>query len=46
MATYLAFHEVDDVEHWLKSGSGKSFSDRMALRRAPSGTRTDPTGSG
>ena len=20
MATYLAFHEVDDVEHWLGSG--------------------------
>jgi hypothetical protein len=20
MATYLAFHEVDDVEHWLNSG--------------------------
>jgi len=25
MATYLAFHEVDDVEHWLKSGRREEF---------------------
>ena len=25
MATYLAFHEVDDVEHWLKSGQREEF---------------------
>ena len=25
MATYLAFHEVDDVEHWLKSGKREEF---------------------
>ena len=45
MATYLAFHEVDDVDTGLSPENGKSFSDRTALRRAPSGTRTDPTGS-
>jgi hypothetical protein len=45
MATYLAFHEVDDVEHWLKSAKREEFSDRTALRPGPSATRTDPTGS-
>ena len=45
MATYLAFHEVDDVEHWLKFGKREEFSDRTASRPAPSATRTDPTGS-
>ena len=25
MATYLAFHEVNDVEHWLKSGKREEF---------------------
>ena len=25
MATYLAFHETDDVEHWLKSGKREEF---------------------
>ncbi len=25
MATYLAFHEVDDVEHWFKSRRREEF---------------------
>lgn len=25
MATYLVTHEVDDVEHWLKSGRREEF---------------------
>ena len=44
MATYLAFHEVTTLSTGSSPGSGKSFSDRMALRPAPSGTRTDQPG--
>ena len=42
MATYLAFHETDDVEHWLKSGKREEFFGPHGIT-----TRTfrDPNGS-
>jgi hypothetical protein len=37
MATYLAFHEVDDVEHWLNSKSPSWLScTRRRSRTTPS----------
>jgi hypothetical protein len=42
MATYLAFHEVDDVEHWLKSGKREeAFGPHGITTR----TFRDPSGS-
>jgi hypothetical protein len=42
MATYLAFHEVDDVEHWLNSGKREEAFGPYGIT-----TRTfrDPSGS-
>jgi hypothetical protein len=42
MATYLVFHEVDDVEHWLSSGLREEvFGPQGITARAFS----DPNGS-
>ena len=43
MATYLAFHEVDDVEHWLKSGKREEFFGPHGITVR---TFRDPNGSG
>ena len=42
MATYLAFHEVDDVQHWLSSPKREEIFGPMGIT-----TRTfhDPAGS-
>jgi hypothetical protein len=32
MATYLAFHEVDDVDHWLSSPGTKSYPSARITR--------------
>jgi hypothetical protein len=42
MATYLAFHEVDDVDHWLKSPKREEVFGPLGIT-----TRTfqDPQGS-
>ena len=45
MATYLAFHETDDVEHWLKSGKREEFFGPHGITARAFATRTDPTGS-
>ena len=42
MATYLAFHEVDDVEHWLKSGKREEFFGPHGITAR---TFRDPNGS-
>ncbi len=42
MATYLVLHEVDDVEHWLKSGKREEFFGPMGITVR---TFHDPTGS-
>ena len=42
MATYLAFHEVDDVEHWLKSGKREEFFGPHGITAR---TFSDPNGS-
>ena len=31
MATYLAFHEVDDVEHWLSSSKREEIFGPMGI---------------
>ena len=42
MATYLVFHEVDDVDHWLKSPKrDELFGPRGIMHR----TFYDPQGS-
>jgi hypothetical protein len=42
MATHLAFHEVDDVEHWLNSGKREeAFGPHGITAR----TFRDPSGS-
>jgi hypothetical protein len=43
MATYLAFHEVDDVEHWLKSGKREEFFGPHGI--TVRSTFRDPNGS-
>ena len=42
MATHLVLHEVEDVEHWLKSGKREEFFGPLGIT-----TRTfhDPNGS-
>jgi hypothetical protein len=42
MATYLAFHEVDDVELWLASGKREEF---FAPHGITMRTFSDPSGS-
>jgi hypothetical protein len=42
MATYLAFHAVDDVEHWLKSGKREEFFGPHGITMR---TFRDPAGS-
>jgi len=42
MATYLVLHEVDDVEHWLRSGKRGEFFGPMGITVR---TFHDPTGS-
>ncbi len=42
MATYLAFHEVDDVEHWLESGKREEFFGPYGITAR---TFRDPNGS-
>ena len=42
MATYLAFHEVDDVEHWLKSAKREEFFGPHGITAR---TFRDPNGS-
>jgi hypothetical protein len=42
MATYLAFHEVDDVEHWLNSGKREEFFGPHGITAR---TFRDPSGS-
>lgn len=42
MATYLIFHEVDDVEHWLASGSRDEVFGPLGVTTR---TFTDPGGS-
>jgi len=42
MATYLAFHEVDDVEHWLGSGKRKEVFGPAGITTRPF---RDPGGS-
>ena len=42
MATYLVMHEVDDVEHWLKSGKREEFFGPMGMTMR---TFHDPSGS-
>lgn len=42
MATYLVFHEVDDVDHWLKSTKRDELFGRLGITHR---TFTDPEGS-
>ena len=42
MATYLAFHEVDDVEHWLSSPKREEIFGPMGITAR---TFHDPEGS-
>ena len=42
MATYLAFHEVDDVEHWLSSSKREEVFGLMGITAR---TFRDPEGS-
>ena len=42
MATYLAFHEVDDVEHWLSSSNREEIFGPMGVTAR---TFRDPDGS-
>ena len=42
MATYLVFHEVDDVDHWLKSPKRDEFFGPMGVTHR---TFRDPEGS-
>jgi hypothetical protein len=42
MGTYLAFHEVDDVDHWLKMTTRDEFFGRIGVTHR---TFTDPNGS-
>ena len=42
MATHLVLHEVDDVEHWLKSGKREEFFGPMGITVR---TFHDPSGS-
>ncbi|MGH3456707.1 hypothetical protein [Aeromicrobium sp.] len=42
MATYLVTHEVDDVDHWLKSPVREEFFGPMGISHR---TFTDPEGS-
>jgi hypothetical protein len=42
MATYLAFHEVDDVEHWLKSSKREEVFGPHGITAR---TFRDPSGS-
>ena len=42
MATYLAFHEVNNVEHWLKSGKREEFFGPHGITAR---TFRDPNGS-
>jgi hypothetical protein len=42
MATHLVLHEVDDVEHWLKSGKREEFFGPMGITVR---TFHDPNGS-
>ncbi len=42
MATYLVFHEVDDVDHWLKSTKRGEVFARLGVTHR---TFTDPAGS-
>ncbi len=42
MATYLVFHEVDDVEHWLGSGKREEVFGPAGITTRPF---RDPNGS-
>ncbi len=42
MATYLAFHEVDDVEHWLSSSKREEIFGPLGITAR---TFHDPEGS-
>ncbi len=42
MATYLAFHEVDDVEHWLSSSKRQEVFGPLGITMR---TFRDPAGS-
>ena len=42
MATYLAFHEVDDVEHWLNAQTREEFFGPIGITHR---TFRDPQGS-
>ena len=42
MATYLVFHEVDDVDHWLKSTKRDELFGRLGITHR---TFHDPEGS-
>lgn len=42
MGTYLAFHEVDDVDHWLKMPTRDEFFGTIGVTHR---TFTDPNGS-
>ena len=42
MGTYLAFHEVDDVDHWLSTPTRDEVFGRLGVTHR---TFTDPNGS-
>jgi hypothetical protein len=42
MGTYLAFHEVDDVDHWLRMTTRDEFFGPIGVTHR---TFTDPAGS-
>ena len=42
MGTYLAFHEVDDVDHWLSTPTRDEVFGRIGVTHR---TFTDPNGS-
>jgi len=42
MGTYLAFHEVDDVDHWLSTPTRDQFFGALGITHR---TFTDPEGS-
>ena len=42
MGTYLAFHEVDDVDHWLKTPTRDEFFGSLGITHR---TFIDPEGS-
>lgn len=42
MATYLAFHDVDDVDHWLKQPTRDEFFAPLGITHR---TFVDPQGS-